>query len=91
MRLLLEKVTIPDPAFERLSDHIADKLSVDLNYEFRKDELYGVMGVCNKATGKDGKTLASVTRKYHLIEKKGSAGGKRFRYFVRQETAETDA
>ncbi len=42
-----EEVTIVDDARERLNDFIADKLSVSPHYMFRKDELFGVMGVAH--------------------------------------------
>lgn len=76
-----KKVTIVDAAFERLSDYIRDKLSVDPQYAFPKEKLYGLMGV-TKSTSKDGKLLAKVTHRYGLIEVKRGPKEKRIRYFV---------
>ena len=85
-----EEVTIVDDARERLNDFIADKLSVNPHYMFRKDELFGVMGVATPKS-KDGKVLAHVTRQFGLRETKRTiSGGKRVRVFVRQEAAETE-
>ena len=64
-----EEVTIVDDARERLNDFIADKLSVNPNYMFRKDELFGVMGVAT-AKSRDGRALAHVTRQFGLKETK---------------------
>ena len=81
-----KKVTITDAAFERLSDNICDKLSVDPQYAFQKDELFGMMGV-TKPTPKDGKVLAQVTRKYGLVEVKRGPKAKRVRFFIREKGA----
>ena len=82
-----KKVTITDAAFERLSDNIFDKLSVDPQYAFQKDELFGMMGV-TKPTPKDGKVLAQITRKYGLVEVKRGPKAKRVRFFIREKGAE---
>ena len=84
-----KEVTIIDAAVERLSDYISDKLSVDPQYAFQKDELFGVMGV-TKPTSKDGKVLAQVTRQFGLKEVRRGSKEKRIRIFVREEAAETE-
>ena len=84
-----EEVTVVDDARERLNDFIADKLSVDPHHTFRKDELFGVMGVTT-AKSRDGKVLAHVTREFGLKEVKRTVNARRVRVFVRAETAETE-
>ena len=84
-----EEFTIVDDARERLNDFIADKLSVNPNYMFRKDELFGVMGVAT-AKSRDGRVLAHVTRQFGLKEAKRTINERRVRVFVRAETAETE-
>ena len=90
LSLRQKEVTIVEDSLERLSDYITDKLSISPPYAFRKDELFGVMGVGNKPTGKDGKVLASVTRKYGLTEVRRGSKEKRVRFFVREKAAETE-
>ena len=84
-----KKVIIIDAALERLSDYVRDKFSVDPQYAFQKDELFGVMGV-TKPTSKDGKVLAQVTRQYGLVEVKRGPKGSRVRVFIREKAAETE-
>jgi predicted P-loop ATPase len=86
-----EEVTLIESSLERLSDYIAEKLSIDPDHEFPKDDLWRVIGVTNnKPTSKDGKVLAQIARQYGLVEKKRGPKEKRIRKFVREEAAETE-
>ena len=84
-----KEFTLIDDGLERLSDYISDKLAVNPDRVFLKDDFYEVMGV---ATPKPihGKMIAQVTRRFRYGETKRTINGKRVRVFVRQETAETD-
>jgi predicted P-loop ATPase len=81
LRQRQEEATIVDPVCERLSDYISDKLSVNPQYNFRKNELYEVMRLKNLGP-QHGKLIANVARKHGLVKVKRGPKAKREEYYI---------
>ena len=84
-----------DDSYERLSDYIADKLTLNPFHQFSKDDLYAVVGVSvecgQRPQPSHGKVIAKVTRDFGLRETKKGPGldGKRPRVFVLEKSCKS--
>jgi predicted P-loop ATPase len=85
-----QAVTYIDDLFERLCDHVSERLDANPDHAFFKDDLYEVMGVSivngRRPQSSHFKTLWQVIRRFDLMETRKPRNGVRPRAFIRRKT-----